>query len=124
LQSDLKLKEWLYDAVDLNLTDVVKFPAKNSPNVLSHEVQFELITSGTVSPTWKIVTANPVAVPVTAKRDRTHTLQITMGPTAAAPTDPNNPKKGNTLQLAPVAAAAALAGNIGIAVNFPNNRNQ
>jgi len=77
-----------------------------------------LITTGTVSPGWKLVNAtiNQTGTFLTATRDRTHDLQITFGPVAAAPPNPNDPKKAKALQLSQAAANAALAGEIGTAV--------
>jgi hypothetical protein len=87
LESDLKLKEWLYDMVLASGSGVVQFgkdaiggPFKGS--VISHEVKFEIISSGTVTPTWKLtrVQYNPTGTLLSLSRDRTHDLTITIGP--------------------------------------------
>jgi hypothetical protein len=87
LQSDLKLKEWLYDMVVAAGTNTVHFN-KNKPggpfkeNVLSHEVKFEILSSGGITPTWKLtrVQINPTGTLLTLSRDRTQDLTITIGP--------------------------------------------
>ena len=79
LQNDLKFKEWLYDTIQLPIQQVVSFPTDLKANVLYYEVKFDVITSGTASPGWKLVNAaiNQSGTFLTAKRDRTHDLQIT-----------------------------------------------
>jgi hypothetical protein len=136
LQSDLKLKEWLYDAVDAAKTDSINFstdtpdgPFKQS--VLSHEVKFEVITAGNVTPGWKLtrLSIDQTGTGLTASRDRTHDLTITLGPattTKVAATDSNGKlkkdAKGNqiyVLAYAPTALAqnSHLASEIGLAVS-------
>ena len=120
--SDLKFKEWLYDAVDLEGQELVHYPSDaNGPlkqNVLYYEVKFDVITTGSVSPGWKLVNAtiNQSGTFLTATRDRTHDLQITLGPATSMPVDPQKPKGAKTLQLSQAAANTALAGEIGTAV--------
>jgi hypothetical protein len=116
LTNDLKFKEWLYDAVALEVTHTANLPTDadgpNKSSILYYEVKFDVATSGTVSPGWKLVNAtiNQTGTFLTATRDRTHDLQITLGPAAK---DPKSPK---TLQLSQAAANTALAGEIGTAV--------
>lgn len=87
LQSDLKLKEWLYDAVDWYKTQTISFnddtpdgPFKQS--VLSHEVKFEVDTSGSISTGWKLTegTIGQNGSGLSAGRNRTNDLTITFGP--------------------------------------------
>ena len=51
-------------------------------NVLSHEVTFEVISSGNITPAWKLVRANfnQSGSFFTTSRDRKHDLIITFGP--------------------------------------------
>jgi hypothetical protein len=87
LESDLKLKEWLYDMVvahgsgDVQFgKDVVSGPFKE--NVISHEVKFDVLSSGNITPTWKLtrVQFNPTGSFLSLSRERTHDLTITVGP--------------------------------------------
>jgi hypothetical protein len=122
LTNDLKFKEGLYDAVALDVTKTANLPADaNGPfksSILYYEVKFDVATSGTVSPGWKLANAtiNQSGTFLTATRDRTHDLQITLGPVAATQINPNDPKSPKALQLSQAAANTALAGEIGTAV--------
>jgi hypothetical protein len=118
LTNDLKFKEWLYDAVALEVTKTADLPANaNGPlksSILYYEVKFDVATSGTVSPGWKLVNAtiNQSGTFLTATRDRTHDLQITLGPATSAPIDPKKPNGPKIVQLSTAAANTALAGEI------------
>jgi hypothetical protein len=135
LESDLKFKEWLFDAVGLRITGVASLPTGAAPaghaasapsgpsggtkptNVLTHTVTFVLTTSGGVTPQWVLRNASFIHVPVNLGRIRTNTMLVTLGPTATTPT-----KEGTTLQLAPTALNKALAQNIATAItNTLNN---
>jgi hypothetical protein len=50
--------------------------------VLSHDIKFEITTSGNVTPSWTLtrVTVNPSGPFFSTSRDRTHDLTITLGP--------------------------------------------
>ena len=87
LASDLKLKEWLFDMVVASGTNTVHFDRDkaNGPfkeNVISHEVKFDIVSSGTITPTWKLtrVQVNPSGNLATLSRERIHDLTITIGP--------------------------------------------
>jgi hypothetical protein len=126
LQSDLKFKEWLFDAVGLSITKEASLPAGGGTsgkptNVLTHTVTFVLTTSGGVSPQWALVNSAFVHVPLTFGRMRTNTMLVTLGPTAPAP--PADGKKGTTRQLAPTALNKALAQNIATAITNTLNNN-
>jgi hypothetical protein len=115
LQSDLKLNEWLIAALlgsDTNSTNYTTFTTKDS--VLTHEVKFEVITGGELTPTWKLInaTVNPNGTFLAANRNRTHYLTITMGPTDVVTTGPGKGKRVPSR----AAADAALASQIGVAV--------
>jgi len=111
LESDLKLRQWLVDTVLTSATGDVNYPSKiEGPlkeDVISHEVKFEIDTSGFITPAWTLtlVSINPEAPFLTASRNRTHDLIITMGPT-----DQRSKRAG------PVAASAQLSSAIGLAV--------
>jgi hypothetical protein len=118
---DLKLKEWLFDNWTANDTKEVHYgdnpKGPFGQNVISHEVKFEVVVSGDVTPGWilKYVTINPTAPFLAAKRDKTHDLVITLGPTDATGKAPSQ-----------AAANSALASDIGVAVgnNVKNLRTQ
>jgi hypothetical protein len=89
LQSDLKLSEWLFDAVSASMTNTVNF--KNTTlavkdSVLQHEVKFVVDTGGTATPSWKLTTAtvNSGGNFLSFDRTRTNDLLITMGPAVKA----------------------------------------
>jgi hypothetical protein len=111
VQSDLKLKQWLSEAVlGLYTETLEKFPTKPDTSVkngfLSHDIKFEIISSGNLTPTWKLVrvSTNNGNLPLfSTSRDRTQDLAITMGPTAPQ-------------GLSVPAQNAALAAQIGAAV--------
>jgi hypothetical protein len=108
---DLKLAEWLFDVVTASDTRQIRFSDDSKgpfgQNVISHEVKFEVISSGDITPAWtlKYVSVNPTPPFLSARRDRTHDVIITLGPTDASGTAPSQ-----------AAANAALASEIGVAV--------
>src|SRR5450432_985163 len=53
IQSDLKLREWLDAMINGVASGVVTSVGKQ--NVLSHQITFEVITSGNITPAWKLV---------------------------------------------------------------------
>jgi len=114
LQSDLKLREWLYIAALPKFTGIVEYPAavvQGQQNVISHEVKFEIISSGNITPTWKLVrvSANTGASPLFGtSRDRTQDLIITLGPAQKA--------EAERQTLSTPAQNSALASEIGASV--------
>ena len=57
LQNDLKLSEWLFDAVSASVTNTINFRNTTlavSTNVLQHEVKFQIVSSGTLNPSWTL----------------------------------------------------------------------
>jgi hypothetical protein len=112
IQSDLKLREWLLSQV-LNVgTGESGVPTSANTllkqNALSHEVKFEVVSTGSLTPSWKLVnvTVNQTGTFFSTTRDRTHDLLITFGPT-----DPNTPG------LSGAAYASYLASQIGLAIS-------
>jgi hypothetical protein len=140
LTSDLGIGKWLHDALfvlyidpssTLFAADSTPKKKQNSktdssanssfkPDVLSYEVKFEIISSGNVTPMWKLVrvSANTGSSPLfSANRDRTHDLTITFGPSQpAAATAKKGGKKGGTQEPTTMAANSHLASEIGLAV--------
>jgi hypothetical protein len=86
IRSDLKFKDWLYDQLTTAVTGETQVPVhkdgKLGQNVLSHEVSFEVITTGGINPAWKLTEGaiNQSGTFLQATRDRYHDLLITMGP--------------------------------------------
>jgi hypothetical protein len=114
IQSDLKLREWLLDVVRGLATDNISFDNTKgtigndkAKNALSHEVKFEIVTSGNITPMWKLVNATifPNSPFFSTSRDRTHDLLITFGP---------NDPASNSLGVGTPAANLNLSSQIGI----------
>ena len=128
MQSDLKLYEWLQANVVAADTHRVDYTSDYSDgpfktNVLSHEVKFDITTSGNITPSWKLsrVTVNQSGNLFSATRDRTNDLTITLGPTIAAPKVVKD-SKGRLVTVSVAApsfdaTSAAMASQIGLAVS-------
>ena len=85
LESDLGFYKWLKNAGDMRTTMVSD---NTQQQVLSYEVSFEIISSGNVTPTWKLVrvtTPNGGLPLFSTKRDRTHDVTLTIGPVTTPP---------------------------------------
>lgn len=84
LQSDLGIKEWLQGAMftDVLLHSVGSPGGDTKPDTVSYEIKFAIVSSGTVTPTWKLVkfSANTSGDFLSFNRTRTHDLIITIGP--------------------------------------------
>jgi hypothetical protein len=80
IKSDLKLAEWL-DAM-INGVATGDITSVGKQNVLSHQITFEVVSSGNITPAWKLVraTVNQGGSLFTTSRDRKHDLVITFGP--------------------------------------------
>jgi hypothetical protein len=132
LESDLKLEEWLYDAMVESGT-ITPLPTSASgplkSNVLSHEVKFDIVSSGNLTPGWKLrqSTINQSGNFLTGSRDRTQDLVITFGPvdsswvlnpeTGKPKIDPKSKKPIVQHALSSAAASSSLASDIGNAVS-------
>jgi hypothetical protein len=117
LQSDLKLKEWLATlALTRNVGDAGN---PSDKNVISHEVKFEIISNGDITPTWTLVrvSANTGGNFFNTKRKRTHDLTITLGPNEKPPPAKGAKKSVAANQLSSAAASTFLASQIGLAVS-------
>ena len=112
LESDLKLRNLLFDSQTTADTGQVNFgeTAKaDSKNVIQHEVKFIVSSSASLTPTWKasrVWSVNQSGVFLSALRNRTQDLLITLGETDQSGTAPG-----------PAAASLALSSQIGIAVS-------
>jgi len=109
LQSDLKIYEWLRGVANLQRREQAKFQIKNSftkDGASSDEIKFEIVSSGNITPTWKLVriSANQTAPLFNTSRDRTQDLIITMGPV-----ETTGPSQG---QLKPTAQQSAFASEL------------
>jgi hypothetical protein len=108
VRSDLKLKEWLQDYLSAIGTKEGQAPVTANgalkDTVLSHDIKFDITTSGNITPSWKLTrsTVNPTGSFFSTSRDRTHDLTITLGP--GSPT-------GFIGYAAPAASAATQIGN-------------
>ena len=127
IESDLKLYDWLHAALLPNLSNLIPYQkSKAATNVIQHEVKFQIVSSGSATPAWKLVefTANTAGTFLSASRDRTQDLTITFGPLADGASVPVAAKNANkrakiahSLQLATPAENAHLASQIGLAVS-------
>jgi hypothetical protein len=111
IQSDLKLAEWLSDAVTLAAIGEIGLPTGPSTplkqNAFSHEVKFDIISSGTVNPAWKLrrFSVDQSGSLLAASRERLHDLTIIFGPIDPALKD----------TLAPTAQSLFVTSQIGTA---------
>jgi len=113
IQSDLKLAEWL--DVMVNGVATGHITSIGNENVLSHQITFQVTTSGNVTPAWKLVraTVNQSGSFLMASRDRKHDLLITFGPL-------DKTKSGNF--LVPIAESTHISSELasGITSGFKN----
>jgi len=113
LATDLRLESLLFDSVTAGDTQQINFTGDTTKGpfgqkVISHEVKFVVMTSGTVTPAWKlsrVVSVNSAGTFFSAQRNRTHDLTITLGPTDDTGKNPSRP-----------AADVALSSLIGVTV--------
>lgn len=83
VQSDLKIYDWLSAALLPQYTDIVDIGANTSAqNTIIHDIKFEIVSDGSVDPTWKLVRVSANTSPnlLSAGRDRTQELIITFSP--------------------------------------------
>ncbi len=107
LESDLKIYDWLSASILPYGAGVIDYANNTTAqNAITHDIKFEIVSSGSVNPQWKLVRfsggTNPALL--AAGRDRTQELIITFGPA----------QKG---MLAPPAANSHLANETGSAVS-------
>ncbi|MGE8127869.1 hypothetical protein ACQKQD_12910 [Methylobacterium sp. NPDC080182] len=88
LSSDLKFHEWFRAIVKLQVFKQGNLDQKNSfatQGVIAHNIKFQIVSTGNYTPSWKLVefSANTSNSPfLSATRDRTQEIDITMGPLA------------------------------------------
>jgi hypothetical protein len=110
LESDLKIYDWLDAAMLINRNSAVDYnanaAAQAGKNGITHDIKFEIVSSGSLNPQWKLVrfTGNTSPALLAASRDRVQELIITFGPA----------EKG---MLAAAAANSHLATQTGSAVS-------
>jgi len=87
VRSDLKIASVLGSRINAAALGQANAPAAGQENVLSHQVIFQVVSSGNVTPAWNLVTAtvNQSGTLFNTSRDRTHDLLITFGPMSKAP---------------------------------------
>jgi hypothetical protein len=110
VQSDLKLYDWLSAALVANATGIADYDNSNSTkNGIEHEVKFEIVSDGSITPTWTLVrfTADTSGSLFAVGRDRSQDLDIAFGPVQGS---------GPTKQLATAAQNSHWASQIGLAV--------
>jgi len=112
IQGNLKTREWL--STQIFNVGTGEGVITNKTNALTHQIQFEVETGGTLNPAWQFihVTVNQGSPLLSASRKRRHNLLMTFGPVDPA-----------TKQLAGPAAGTFLAQQIGVAVNSINISN-
>lgn len=92
IQSDLGLTDWLDSQVVISTLGPVNFMASTKgpfgQDVISHDVRFQVVTGGSISPSLKLVraTLNDANPLINVSRDRQHDLLMTFGPV-----DPDQP---------------------------------
>ncbi|TPK89443.1 hypothetical protein [Mesorhizobium sp. B2-4-17] len=114
VRSDLKIKEWLYQALNITVSQGgqsevsahPKYPSKI--DAISHDIRFDIVSSGGVAPTWKLVRFGTGGNPLlSGQRDRSQDLVLTMGP----------PDKANPDELGPAAQVSSLSSQLANSIN-------
>lgn len=119
---DLGISTWLYNAVRQQIViPSDKFPNSQTSkvDVLSYQVKFTVITTGTANPTYKIVnlsTGNGASL-LSANRTRMHDFLLTLGPDVETELAPSKDKRRRTITSPGDAAFSLhLSSEIGAAV--------
>ena len=86
LQSELGLDKWLKDALFTNIflksSDPATSPTKDTPDTISIEIKFVVVSSANINPVWKLLPVtfnNGTLNLLSTGRTRTHDLLITIG---------------------------------------------
>jgi len=111
IESELGITKWLTEAM-FTQSLLHSEGSGSSPDTVSLEIKFIIVSNGNISPTWKLVrvTANNGSAPLFATgRTRTHDLIITIGP--------SNQKTLNT-HLASQIGQAVSSGNQSLLQQF------
>lgn len=85
IDGDLHIDEWVKEIRDIQVREQADFTQKNafaSNGAATEDIKFEIVTTGNLTPTWKLVrvSANSNSPLFNATRDRTQEILITMGP--------------------------------------------
>jgi hypothetical protein len=82
IKNDLKIAELLDMRITTATTGNATTPGGGDKNVLSHQITFQVVSSGGLTPTWQLTraTINGSGPFLSGSRDRTHDLVITFGP--------------------------------------------
>jgi hypothetical protein len=82
IQDNLKIDELLQFRLTSATTGNASTPNDGDKNVLSHQITFQVVTDGGLTPTWQLTrgTINGTGTFLSGSRDRTHDLVITFGP--------------------------------------------
>jgi len=111
LQSDLGIERWLRNALNVWYREAIPRPMPQIAS-LSYDVKFDVVTSGYGLPGWKlakVTMGNGGLNLFTAKRERTHEMILTFGPSQTT-------KPGGTPQPNPISLNNALASDIAASV--------
>jgi hypothetical protein len=111
LQSDLGIARWLKNALNVWYRTGIPRPLPQIAS-LSYDIKFDVVTSAYGLPGWKlarVATGSGGLNLLTAKRERTHEMILTFGPSQTS-------KPGGTPQPNPISLNSALASEIGTAV--------
>lgn len=107
VESDLKLSDWLRAVTNLQHRQQSNFQLPDSfggnSGVISHEVKFEIVSSGNASAMWKLepISANTGSSPLfAASRDRTQDLILTLGPQSNGNLKPAGQNSANAAEIA------------------------
>jgi hypothetical protein len=130
LESDLGIYKWLNNAMNIRSSVGTSEPGSSQQEVMSYDIKFDVVSSGNITPTWKLVrvTANGTGNFFSTKRERTHEIILTFGPTAQptsqAKAKPTPSAKAKLAKPEPglLAAQSALASEIGASVANSLNR--
>jgi hypothetical protein len=88
LEGNLGIRDWLVGAmltdrfIGSNTTSGKAGSLEKKTDAISYEIKFIIVSSGNVTPIWKLVniSANPTGTLFSTGRTRTHDLIITIGP--------------------------------------------
>jgi hypothetical protein len=80
LESDLGIYKWLNNAASVRADIGVSNSSSPSQQVLTYDTKFDILSSGNVTPSWKLVrVTTSTANLFSTKRERTHELLLTFG---------------------------------------------
>lgn len=114
IESNLGLKTWLIGALNPATQGIADYPARKTgpigQDAISQQIKFEIVSSGGISPFWRLVRVNANTSPnlFQATRDRFQNILITIGPTDKAP--------DGSRSLSPIARSQFQAQQFGAAV--------